>query len=186
MSTTKSQISGDNLGAPVPQSLFRNVQAACGSGPWLFPQPALWPASELLVTAGATVYSAANWSEMYQDLGLKQARDIYAVVKDRTLAAFNPPLVETVVLHGSAVDTAAAYVYSEEFVSGKLPSPPAQTVNGDGDGTVNKRSLLRAAGVWTPVNNANKSVQHFDFPNATHYGMLKDERVLTKLLSLLV
>jgi hypothetical protein len=51
---------------------------------------------------------------------------------------------------------------------GKLPDPPSQTVNGDGDGTVNIRSLKRAAAAWTSANNGGMAVQHFDFPNASH------------------
>ena len=201
VSTAKSMISGDNLGAPVPQATFRNVQAACASGPWLFPQPQLWAPGEALVTAGGGdggggggggssgggggTYGSADYARMFEDLGLDQARDIYAAVKERTLAAFNPPLVPTYVMHGSAVDTATSYVYEKPFERGKLPDPPSQTVNGDGDGTVNIRSLKRAAATWTPANNGGMAVQHFDFPNASHFGALKDERVLAQLLALL-
>lgn len=187
VSTAMSMISGDNFGVSVmnPRT-FRPIQAACASGPWLLPQPALWASNETVVHTAGSSYGAEDWPRLLADLGLGQASNIYAVVRHDTLEAFDPPMVDVHVMHGLGVPTAASYEYGGNFSAGVLPSPPLHTAMEDGDGTVNTRSLRRAADEWTVAKNGGKAVQTLSFANQSHFGLLKDEAALQQLLAIVL
>ena len=79
VSTVKAVVSGDTLGFPlVSHSIFHPIQSTCASGPWLFPQPSLWPESEVLVTSASpttnltATYTSTNYTELTRTLGLNQ------------------------------------------------------------------------------------------------------------------
>ena len=165
---------------------FRPIQASCASGPWLLPQPALWASSETVVKTAVSSYGARDWPRLFADLGLAQASNIYGVVRHDTLEAFDPPMVDVHVMHGIGVPTAASYEYGGNFSAGVLPSPPLRTATEDGDGTVNTRSLRRAADEWTVGKNGGKLVQTLVFANQSHFGLLKDKSALQQLLAIVL
>merc|ERR1719181_1369751 len=103
MSTVEALVSGDTLGVPiVSHSLFHPIQSTCASGPWLFPQPSLWPENEVLVTSdgGKQVWTSKNYIEMTSALGLTQAESMFRNGLNDLLDAFDAPGVQTFVLRG--------------------------------------------------------------------------------------
>lgn len=75
-------------------------------------------------------------------------------------------------------------LYSLNFKDG-LNSFPSLTY-GDGDGTVNMRSLVGCT-YWqntTPQHNA--TVYHQAFPNVEHYNLLGDNRVINYIIGRLI
>lgn len=59
-------------------------------------------------------------------------------------------------------------------------------VNGDGDGTVNARSL-KACGEWKDVKGQNgKNVTLQDFPKVDHMTVLSDARIVKYILDVML
>ncbi len=190
MSTVKALVSGDTLGVPiVAHDLFHPIQSSCASGPWLFPQPALWPAdAQVLLTSngGKTTWTSANYTELCEALGLDQAAAMFRNgLNDLPGAggAFAAPGVRVEVLRGTGVATPAFFAYDEAFQAGKVPAKPSRTEwEYDGDGTVNGRSLHRAE-AWVQQQDAPVNVTTFQ--NVSHFGILMDGNALDKLQALL-
>ena len=205
LSTMKALVSGDTLGIPlITHSLFHPIQSTCASGPWLFPQPALWPAHEVLITSAAPSanasaatstassvgsanstmlkWTSSNYTELAQALGLKQAAALFAGGVGALLANFAPPGVAVEVLRGGGVPTPAAFRYAEAFTPGIVPAEPATITEADGDGTVNSRSLERAA-AWR--TQQSQPVRYWHFANTSHFGVLTSNPVLNRLTALL-
>jgi len=169
----------------VSHSIFHPIQSTCASGPWLFPQPSLWPSNEVLVTTNNAVYTSANYTQLTSDLGLTQA---HAMFKDGVnalaLGTFEPPNVRVEVLRGTGVSTTASLVYGGSFAAGKVPNAPTTTaIEMTGDGTVNDRSLDRAK-AW--VGKQSAQVRHWTFPKTSHFGILESDAALNQVVALLV
>jgi lysophospholipase-3 len=181
VSTVEALVSGDTLGVPiVSHSLFHPIQSTCASGPWLFPQPSLWPENEVLVTsdAGKQVWTSKNYTEMTSALGLTQAESMFRNGLNTLLHTFDAPGVPTFVLRGTGVSTPARFDYADAFVRGKVPKAPASIVHETlGDGTVNGRSLDRAR-LWPETT-------YHVFQNTSHFGILMSELALGKLVEIL-
>ena len=76
-----------------------------------------------------------------------------------------PPGVELHCLYGTGIETTERLVYSKSSPSGK-----ATIIPGDGDGTVNVRSL-KACQRW--VGKQKKPVYPREFPKRDHMQVLK-------------
>lgn len=78
------------------------------------------------------------------------------------------------------MDTPESYVYTEPLLSELYQwyeLQPDQTITGDGDGTVNIRSLLGC--------NKWKNVKQYAFPGADHLGMLANVTVIARIQSII-
>ena len=185
VSTMLALVSGDTLGVPiVSHKIFHPIQSTCASGPWLFPQPSLWPSTDVLLTAGSTVYTSSNYTQLTSDLGLAQAHNMFVDgVNALALGAFEPPHVRVEVLRGTGVATMASLVYSDRFVSGTVPNAPVERYEYAGDGTVNDRSLNRGK-EW--MGKQKELVRYWKYENTSHFGILKSDEALDQIVSLLV
>ena len=192
ISTVKALVSGDTLGIPfVQHALFHPIQSTCASGPWLFPQPSLWPKPHTIVTSGAavangsssTAWTSSDYVELAGTLGLHQAAAMFDHgVNALALASFTAPGVTTEVLRGDGVATPATLTYDAPFQSGVVPDAPHVQWEYDGDGTVNGRSLERAS-KW--VGEQAEPVRLTRLHNTTHFGILTAKPTLDKLSSIL-
>ena len=82
------------------------------------------------------------------------------------------------------ISTPTSYVYDEKFQVGKVPTAPIKTSHEmTGDGTVNDRSLARAA-LW--VQEQKQQVRYWTFNNTSHFGILKNQQALDRIVDLLV
>jgi hypothetical protein len=131
-------------------------------------------------------YTSSSFTQLYIDLNDTETLSIFTEVRCKTLTAFLPPLVDTYVLHGSAVNTDATLEYNDDFQPGVTPPKPSKIVSEDGDGTVSLRSLLRAQ-QWTKAHSeAGKVVEYTDLPNVSHYGILQNAAAFSKIVELLM
>ena len=81
-----------------------------------------------------------------------------------------PPGVEVHCLYGGGIKTPAQLQYSQKQWYDSQPD----VVFGDGDGTVNERSLL---GCQRWIGKQMQSVHHQLFSGAEHMGILHDNRI---------
>ena len=117
---------------------------------WLMPAEGFWTDEEVLVQTEKKNFTRKNLGEYFTEMGEPNMAEM---VKDTKvlLAGFPAPNVEVFCSHGSKVDTTETVVYPKgayppkgkgKKKSGLWPWPSGPSlIKGDGDGTVNIRSL---------------------------------------------
>jgi lysophospholipase-3 len=129
---------GDDLGAYVlPSKTLRGEQRTSPSTAWLLPSKLFWNDTEVLITVENNKnYTRKDLKYFFNDIDFD---DGYEMVKDteNLLGALEHPGVEIHCLHGSGVSTVEKMTYKDV---GHFPDKPTLE-NGNGDGTVNIRSL---------------------------------------------
>ena len=179
MTCTFCFVAGDNLGVFVLSPLTaRPFQQSMPSTAWLMPSPSFWNASEILVSGPKGNYTVNDYLRFFRDINFDVG---YSMYKDNVGYTFNsPPGVEVHCIHGINVDTPAGFHYSAKQWHDEQPD----MIKGDGDGTVNLRSLhgcLRWVG-----KNQGKSVHHVEIPNVEHLSMLKNAETVAAIMKALV
>uniref|UniRef100_A0A0B7ADR0 Group XV phospholipase A2 n=1 Tax=Arion vulgaris TaxID=1028688 RepID=A0A0B7ADR0_9EUPU len=130
--------SGFNLGILVIKpNIIREQQRTMTSTAFLMPSDQFWNSSEVLASTPEKNYTVANYKEFFQDLNFTQG---YSMRKDteNLIRDLIPPEVPIHCIHGSQIPTEASLVYTDDMFPDKTPNK----IYGDGDGTVNMRSLL--------------------------------------------
>ena len=155
---------------------IRRVQRNSQSGYFLLPSPSLWGPSETLVQTTHKNYTAHQYKQIMEDIGYPQGVQMWEGVKDLIMDLPHPG-VSVFCLHSYGVHTAQTLVYKE----GEFPDFQPTVLHGDGDGTVNLRSL-QACREWSNSPATQKHpVVHKVFHRVTHNGMLHDRAVLEYL-----
>lgn len=163
-------VSGDNLGVFVVNPLSaRPEQRSMPSSAWLMPYDTFWNDTEILVTGPHGNYTVKDYKRFFADLSYP---DGYAMRQDteNLINPLTPPGVEVYCIHGMNVKTPAAFKYSKKQWSDYQPD----VVWGDGDGTVNIRSLY---GCLRWQGKQKQKIYHKEFKNVGHLSMLDDKDV---------
>ena len=130
---------GDNLGNwLLSEKKLMWEQRTSSSLAWLMPQDGFWGPEEVLVQTVDSNYTQRDYKRFFSDL---EEPNAWMMREDTAplLAGLPAPGVEVFCLHGGGVATTERLVYGQ----GEFPgSDPSQILKGDGDGTVNMRSLL--------------------------------------------
>ena len=167
-------ISGDVEDVPTARPLvLRKCQRSNPSQVLLLPPAQLWGEDEVLVVQPKKNYTSLNYDDLFADLGYTNGSRMYNEVKN-LLADFPPPNVTHYCFYGTDVQTVATYIYGDSFPD----KPPSDLIYGNGDGTVNARSL-QACSLW-------KDKQVFpvvmkSFSKVSHFDMVSDDNVLQEL-----
>lgn len=90
---------------------------------------------------------------------------------------FSPPGVEVHCLYGSGVDTVERLVYKGDVFTNN-----PKLMGGDGDGTVNARSL-EACKLWS--GKQKQKVFSLSLPNIDHMMILADSQVIKYIVNVL-
>jgi lysophospholipase-3 len=174
----KAFTSGDNLGViVVPALTIRKDERTFPSLAYLMPSDKFWGPDEVLMTNGNKTYTTQNYKELFKDIDY----DIgYQMWLDNRNLTYNmtPPYVHVHCIHGVGVNTMETLEYKED----KFPDHNPKIGFGDGDSTVNTRSLegcLR----WKD-SNGGKGVQHMNLTGVDHMSVMTDARILKYLLTL--
>lgn len=161
---------GDNFGAwlLVNEKKLMGEQRTSPGLAWLMPNTPFWSRSEVLVETAEKNYTVEDYEQFFNDLdepnGWLMREDTASL-----LAGLPAPGVEVFCLHGSGVDTVEKLVYK----AGEFPgSDPSVVIKGDGDGTVNTRSLL---GCTQWKEKQEKLVHHHVFTGVDHLGILRED-----------
>lgn len=160
----KAFASGDNLDVVLLSSLtVRKVERNNPSTAFLLPSNKFWGQNDILAYTPKRNYTTFDYHQFFQDInwmtGWEMWKDTRSLVSD-----LKPPGVELHCLHGTSVDTVAGFYYP---TMDDFPNYSPEIVHGDGDGTVNSRSL-RGCLSW---RNQQK-VYHKEFQNVNHLRIL--------------
>lgn len=128
----------ENLGVVVINPLtVRPEQRSQPSLAYMMPDRLFWKDDEVLVSTLKKNYTLANYSTFFEDIGFSDGYEMYKDTRSYMLDP-SPPGVEVHCLHGRNVST----IERIEYHKPGFPDIQPEVVYGDGDGTVNIRSLL--------------------------------------------
>ena len=123
----------------------------------------------MLVQAAQTNYSLGNLDQFFHDIQYPDALHIAKQVPPIWIDS--PPNVELYCLYGTDVPTPEKFHYDK----GEFPDTFPKTEFGDGDGTVNRRSLTACHSF---VGKQKQAVVVKSFSKADHMGIIGDPRVI--------
>lgn len=117
-------------------------------------------------------YTIKDYDDLFQDMGFPLA----AKILEPMLPAWDPtpPGVKVYCYHGKNVPTMEHLAYREGYFPDYLPD----IRYGDGDGTVNARSL-EACRYW--MDDPDTDIVYKTFNGATHNGILKNPSLIKEL-----
>ena len=145
---------------------------------WLMPSDEFWRPEEVLVVSPSKNYTIKDMKQLFADINYTTG---YMMWED-TNKLINPlkaPGVELHCLHGINIPTPVQWVYTNETWHEGQPMP----VNGDGDGTVNLRSL-RACLKFQ--KQQKQPVVHKEFNKAEHTKILSNAEVIKEIGKILL
>ena len=144
----------------------RGEQRSMPSTAWMLPYeaPPFWSKDEVLVYSPGYNYTVRDYERYLNDVdfpdGWMMREDTVGLLKGWT-----HPGVDVHCLHGKGVDTPAGFIYDESDWYDQQPA----VINGDGDGTVNMRSLHGCL-LWN--NTAQHKFVHREYQGAEHMKLL--------------
>ncbi|KAF5269291.1 hypothetical protein FQR65_LT02592 [Abscondita terminalis] len=168
---------GDNLGSYfLRESIMRQEQITSPSLAWLLPSPYFWPHTETLVETEHKNYSLSNLEDYFHDI---QYTDGWEMKKDTDPYRVNvtAPGVEVHCLYGVNVPTVERLYYKPGTWLDGYPV----LINGDGDGTVNRRSLEGCI-LWQSLQK--QPVHVLPLPGVDHMTILNHPEVLKYIANL--
>ncbi|KAL9954753.1 hypothetical protein ACROYT_G042327 [Oculina patagonica] len=164
---------------PVSPLKFRDEQRTYSSNVYLLPSRELWSADEVLVKTPERVYTVNDYADFFKDIGFPLGITLRKMVENLTYPLTeHSPNVTVHCLYGTGVNTAARFVFGEK----KFPDARPHVVYGDGDGTVNRRSL-EACSKWSQRQPYNVTLKQY--PSLKHNDVLSDENVFSYIKTLL-
>lgn len=144
----------------------------------MLPSDELWSADEVLVKTSVRSYTVKDYDAFFKDINFPEGsfvrRNVQGLISPLSR---NSPNVTLYCLYGSGVDTPEMYSYG----SGDFPDKTPSVTNGDGDGTVNARSL-KACIYFRQV----PPITTKEYPGRNHNGVLSDESVQNYIKSILL
>ncbi|KAF5406115.1 Phosphatidylcholine-sterol acyltransferase (Lecithin-cholesterol acyltransferase)/ Phospholipase A [Paragonimus heterotremus] len=170
MRTPKASASGDILSVFVGNPMaFRNLQRSFPSLPFVAPGLRLWSANETIVIAPKRNYTAHDIEQFFDGIGYTDGYQMMELGKAGQDFFEGPTHVDEVYcIYGTQKPTLEQLIYDSSF-----PDQNPQVVEGDGDGSVNLRSLEVCRG-W-------KNVKEIIFPGAEHLTILRDKRLIDQI-----
>lgn len=168
---------GDDLGAlALRASVMRQEQITMPSLAFLLPSPSFWKQDEVLVRTANREYTMGQLEDFFNDLGFPIG---YEMQKDMMpYLDFSPPNVEVHCIYGSGLPTVEVLSYATQDLTG---SPKLLT--GDGDGTVNIRSLTGCT-QWR--TKQKQSVSTLEIPKGEHIKILSVYDTIEYILNVLL
>ncbi|XP_043288690.1 phospholipase A2 group XV-like [Venturia canescens] len=169
---------GDDLGTYVlRESTLKNQQITCPSLGWLLPSKLFWKMSEILVETEHKNYTMDDLKDFLIDVGVPNGWE-FRKDTEKFQLDYRAPGVEIHCLHGVKVDTVERLYYKPGVTIDGYP----QLITGDGDGTVNARSL---EGCLHWQNQQKQKIYHETFPGVNHMEILRNSVVLDYIRTIL-
>jgi len=165
--------SGDAVGLPVNPLTIREEQRSYETNLWMAPVPKWWGDTSLVFTPSRN-YTAHDYNAFFTAIGYPAGAKIYKRIEDLT-SEVQAPGVDVVCMYSLGVDTPYQFRYGADGFD-KQP----ETINGDGDGTVNDLSL-KLCERWASDATQTRSTKVLKFSNITHSDMIMKDEVLQVL-----
>ncbi|KOB75373.1 Group XV phospholipase A2 [Operophtera brumata] len=158
---------GDDLGSlMLRESIMRSQQITCPSLAWLLPSPLFWKPTEVLVQTDKFNYTIAHFEKLFNDMELPNAWEMRKDV-EKYSQDFQAPGVEVHCIYGYNMSTVERLVYKPGTWLDGYPT----LANGDGDGTVNLRSLS-ACEHWKKPRLHKANAGELSPPTATSFHVI--------------
>ncbi|XP_023240594.1 group XV phospholipase A2-like isoform X1 [Centruroides sculpturatus] len=153
----KAFASGDNLGVSLLDSLtVRGEERTNPSTAFLLPSNQFWKQDEVLSYTPVSNYTVSNYYKFFQDLKYQTGWDMW-LDTHKLIHNLESPGVEIHCLYGTGLQTISQFYYKD---MDSFPNSYPELEYGDGDGTVNVRSL-RGCLRWTNIfYREYKSIDH--------------------------
>ncbi|MCP9260311.1 Group XV phospholipase A2 [Dirofilaria immitis] len=161
----------------LPLSSLREMQRSFTSSTFLFPSYNIWNEDEVFAIVNNKNYTLKNVEEFFEDINYKVGWYQYQNTA-HLLGNFQAPNVELHCIYGYDVDTPEIFQWSAKW----FPDYQPDTIFGDGDGTVNRRSL-EACKKWIG-KNGGKKISMYEIKNADHVKIMAQEttiKLITKI-----
>ena len=169
---------GDDLDAYfLRQSILKDEQITSPSLGWLLPSRLFWKETEILVQTEQKNYTLSTLQDYLIDINVPNAWE-FRKDNEKYQLNFQAPGVEVHCLYGAGVRTVERLYYKP----GTSIECTPQLIFGDGDGTVNLRSL-EACKHWQ--GNQKQKVYSQLFPGINHLGILRNPSVLSYIKTVL-
>ncbi|KAG5328630.1 PAG15 phospholipase, partial [Acromyrmex charruanus] len=169
---------GDDLGAYfLRESVLRDEQITSPSLGWLLPSKLLWKDTEILVQSDQKNYTLSNLQQYFIDIDVPNAWE-FRKDNEKYQLDFTAPGVEVHCLYGNKVDTVEKLYYKPGTSINGYP----KLIVGDGDGTVNIRSL-EACTLWQ--RSQVQKIYNQSFPGVDHTEILRNSDVLAYIKTVL-
>ena len=133
------------------------------------PYDSFWGPDEVLVSRPGRNYTIRDFKQFFDDLDYPQGWFMRQDTEN-LLGILDAPNVEVHCLHGIGVPTSDSFIYRDD----QWPDSQPTVVSGDGDGTVNQRSLL---GCLRWSQQQDKPVMHRSY-KTDHSSILQNREVL--------
>lgn len=171
----KAFATGENLGVlVVPELIVRRDERTFPSMAFLLPSKNFWPTSETIIKVGSNNFSTANYKDFFETIDFPVGYQMWLDVED-LLDDLPPPGVPVDCFYSTGIKTMEYLEYDPNL----FPNHSPKVVNyGDGDGTVNIRSL-EACNRWK--QQQTQSFNSFNIYGVDHLSILADPTVLAFL-----
>ncbi|KAA3679181.1 lysophospholipase III [Paragonimus westermani] len=148
---------------------LRELQRSFPSLPLMAPDLRLWSPNETIVITPKRNYSAHDIKQFFEDIGYTNGYQMMEFGKAGRDFFEGPTHVDEVYcVYGTQVPTPEQLIYGASF-----PDQNPQILDGDGDGSVNLRSL-------EVCRNWNR-VKEIALPGAEHLTILRDKRLIDQI-----
>ncbi|KAL3085041.1 hypothetical protein niasHS_010110 [Heterodera schachtii] len=162
----------------LPPSRLRAMQRSFTSSAFLFPSAALWKSDEILATTPRQNYSLSNLDKFFADIQYPEGFDQWKSASEALV--LEPPGVKVHCIFGVGVDTPDQFQWAHNWF---FPDYQPYIRYGDGDGTVNIRSL-EVCERWAK-ETADGTVEVHRVNGTDHMGILNDQRTLELIRDIL-
>ncbi|XP_055386604.1 phospholipase A2 group XV-like [Condylostylus longicornis] len=162
---------GDDLGAfALSAKTMRDQQISSPSLAYLLPSPYFWKDGEVLIQTPGKNYTFSELEQYFNDINYPTA---WEMRKDniKYVSNFSPPDVELHCIYSTGLPTVEGLIYKTNDIANEVP----KLIYGDGDGTVNSRSL-QSCNQWKALQKPE--IKSIEVSNAEHMKILADERVI--------
>lgn len=177
----KAFTSGDNLGViVVPALTIRKDERTFPSLAYLMPSDKFWSHDEVLMSADNKNYTTRNLDELFADIDYPVGYNMWLDTRNLTYD-MTPPGIETHCIHGVGIST----MEKLEYKAGKFPDHPPKINFGDGDSTVNTRSLAGCL-KWRENELQKQPVHYMNLTGVDHMSVMTDSRILNYIIDLAI
>ena len=169
----KAFVSGDNEGIIIDKDSWgRDSQRTFPSNAWLLPYPSdTWTDKDVVVVSEKRNYTAWDYKDLFTDMNYTRGWEMFNEIKNLT-GQLPVPNVTTHCFYGNIRNnTPLQFLYAP----GGFPDSEPTTIYGDGDGTVNIKSLM-ACSRWKGKQNYDVTLR--EFPGVEHVHTIKNKDVI--------
>ncbi|CAH1778953.1 unnamed protein product [Owenia fusiformis] len=177
--TLRLMASGDNLGLFVVNPFtVRPEQRSMPSSAWLLPYDNFWDKDEIVVSQPNANYTVHDYKQFFEDIKFPNGFHMREDTKNLLQGSEVAPGIEVHCMNGIKVQTPASFKYSAK----QWPDRQPDTIYGDGDGTVNQRSLY---GFKRWQSKQKQKITHTEYAGVDHMQILGHDKTIADIRDIL-